>query len=217
MPLKIQSTKDIGVDSVKILVYGASGSGKTRLIGTSPNPLIISTEKGLLTLRDMDIPYLQANNFDELQEAFDIAKKSDYDTIALDSISEVTELLLAKYKDELASKDKRQAYLQMAETGLALIRNFRDMPEKNVIFTCKETKREDEELGTTNYEPGLPGRVLPDNISYMFDEVFCMRVERKGRYLQTASDTRRNCKDRSGNLDSKELPDLKSIFSKIRG
>ena len=159
MPMKIKSTSDIKVDAVKILVYGASGSGKTRLISTAPNPLIISTEKGLLTLRDMNIDYVEANNFDELQQAFDLAKKSKYSTIALDSISEVTELLLIKFKEE-AIKDKRQAYGKMAETGMSLIRNFRDLPGKNVIFTCKETQREDEELGITTYEPGMPGRVL---------------------------------------------------------
>ena len=49
--MKISTTKAVGNDALKILIYGESGSGKTTLAGTINEPtLIISAEAGLLCL-----------------------------------------------------------------------------------------------------------------------------------------------------------------------
>lgn len=52
MALKWTTTDRASISQgVKMLVYGASGSGKTGLCATLPAPLIISAEGGLLRLR----------------------------------------------------------------------------------------------------------------------------------------------------------------------
>ena len=50
--LKIQYTDDPQIFSgVKCVVYGPAGGGKTRLLATAPSPIILSAEKGLLSLK----------------------------------------------------------------------------------------------------------------------------------------------------------------------
>ncbi len=228
--MKIKYTdKHATLHGVKCAVYGESGVGKTRLLATAPKPFVISTEYGLLSLKKDHIPYAEIRTIDDVQEVYewivDSEEAKEFETIGFDGISEISELLLQTLKPTV--KDKRNAYGDMADQVGALIRNFRDIKGKNVVFTAKMRKVEDEDLGITYFTPLLPGKVLPQGLPYLVDEVFCMQVHEEGTYgeddyqrysfLQTYSTQRIVCKDRSGELDDIEEPDLTKIFNKIKG
>jgi len=228
MAVEIQTTSNIHVEGIKCVVYGDSGVGKTVLCSTAPSPLIISAEKGLLSLSRKSVDFVQAKTVDDVGEIYKFLTKSaeaaKYQTICIDSISELTEVLLVQFKRQLIDEsetgkiDNRQAYMKMAESVGTMIRRFRDLPNYDVVFIAKQKRIEDEEGGTSRYEPYLPGRVLPFNLPYLVDEVFCMRLGRKDeRYLQTYADRKYIGKDRSGMLGEEEQPDLTVIFDKIRG
>jgi hypothetical protein len=223
MAINIKSTKDVHVNGIKLVLYGASGAGKTIMASTAPNPFYISAEKGMLSLADKDIPYVEVKTLKSMDEAYQYCLKSDYETIVIDSLSEVTQACLDQFTKEMISQsqsgkiDKRQAYGKMAERIGNLIRNFRDMDGKNVIFIAKERKIEDEDAKTITYEAYLPGRVLPFDLPYLTDEVLCLQISRKGeRFVQTSGDFKRICKDRSGTLSNPEKPDFQIIFDKIK-
>lgn len=215
MAIKIKNTSDIIIDSVKCVVYGGAGTGKTRLCATAPNPIIISAESGLLSLADVDCDYIEINNLKDLDEAYRHVKSdNNYDTICLDSLSEIAEVLMVELKPQF--KDGRQAYMALADAMLPMLRRFRDLKGKNTIFTSKLIVKQDEESGRISEELLMPGRVLPTQIPYMIDELFCLQVDRKGvPFLQTAPDRTRFCKDRSGALEAHEAPDMTDIFNKI--
>lgn len=223
MSINLKSTSDFRNVGVKILVYGESGAGKTRLCATAPNPIILSAEAGLLSLKGSDIPYIEIKNLEDLYEAYtwllsDEAKA--YKTVCLDSISEISEVVLAYAKKE--NKDPRKAYGDMADQMNAMIRNFRDLPGKNVYFSAKMDKVKDENQGRIVYSPSAPGQKVGIGIPYFFDEVFALRVEsddegKPCRMLQTQTDGIYIAKDRSGLLDMWEEPDLGKIISKING
>ena len=65
--IKITSTKDFYLRGIKCLVYGESGVGKTVLCSTAPDPIIISAESGLLSLRKKDIPVIEINSLKTLR------------------------------------------------------------------------------------------------------------------------------------------------------
>jgi hypothetical protein len=191
---------------------------------TAPNPIFISAEKGLLSLASKDIPYIEVKTLQSMDEAYKYCLKSDYETIVIDSISEVTEEVLAEHKKALIAEsasgkiDARQAYGKVAESVGNLIRNFRDIDGKNIIMIAKEKRIDDEDTGTFSFEAYMPGKVLPFNLPYLVDEVFCLQISRKGeRYVQTRADRKRPCKDRSDQLDENERPDFTAIFNKIKG
>ena len=112
--MKIQHTGALGARSVKLLVYGQAGAGKTSLIKTVPSPIVLSAEAGLLSIADANVPFIEVNSMDTLREAYMWLRDSDegspdtYKTVCLDSISEVAEVVLAHELKH--NKDGRAAY-----------------------------------------------------------------------------------------------------------
>jgi phage nucleotide-binding protein len=208
---------------LNILVYGAAGSGKTSLIKTLPNPIILSAESGLLSIADSDIPYIEIDSIDMLKEAYSWLADSDeakgFESVALDSISEIGEVCLGAEKK--VAKDPRQAYGAMGEIMGDIIRAFRDIPDRHVYFSAKVEKSTDES-GRVLYAPSMPGAKVGQSLPYFFDEVLALRVEKDAegviqRALMCDSDGLWQAKDRSGKLDPWEAPDLGAIIAKIRG
>lgn len=222
MAINLRSTRGVASDGVKVLVYAGPGAGKTTLIGTLPDPIIISAEAGLLSLADLDIPYIEVTNMDSLKEAYQfVASKeaNEFKSVAIDSISEIAEVVLSAEKK--IAKDVRQAYGQLQEQVTDLIRAFRDLSGKNVYMSAKMEKQQDES-GRILYGPSMPGTKLGQQLPYYFDEVFCLRVEKDEegktiRMLQTEADPSYGAKDRSGKLSPWEEADLSFIINKISG
>lgn len=222
--MQIQYTSKItAADGIKCVPFGPSGIGKTVLIATAPRPFIFSAEKGLLSLRKFNIPYASVTTFKELDEAFTWAMKSNetrnYDTLALDSLSEIAEVVLA---DELTrNKDPRKAYGNMQQTMYGLIRNFRDYKGKNVIFIAKQMIIEEGQLPVIKRKsPIMPSAALQNQLPYFFDLVLHMysgtnpATGNVWRAVHTQSSPEWDAKDRSGNLDPIEPADLGYIFKK---
>lgn len=222
MPMKLKSTKDVAASKITVLVYGASGAGKTTLIKTLGNGvIIISAEAGLLSLKGTDIPVIEVHTYSDLIEAFNyvLENRGSYKTVVLDSISEIAEVVLQAEKDK--AKDARLAYGNLSDLMSNMIRMFRDLPDLNVYFTAKLEKSQDE-TGRMMFFPSAPGSKVPQYLPYFFDEVFALRVEKDSegkviRMLQTGTDGVYTAKDRSGVLDMYEQPDLGAIFAKIAG
>ena len=224
MAFKIENTANLmNNQGIKCLVYGESGSGKTRLLSTAPRPIIFSAESGLLSLKKYQVAYHVINTYKDLEEAFLWATKSaemkQFDTLALDSASEIAEVVLADLKTK--NKDPRKAYGEVADTITEMFRAYRDLPQKNVVFLAKQERIIDTGTGMIYYGPMFPGKALPLQIPYFFDEMFQLCVfedatsKQKQRALRTDKDFQNQAKDRSGCLDPWEPADLTHIFSKI--
>lgn len=222
MAIKLTSTKKT-TGHVKVLVFGDAGMGKTVLCSTAPKPLIISAEAGLLSIADHDIPVIEVKTVKDVMDAYKWVTESDeaqqFETICLDSVTEIAEVLLAQYKKE--EKDPRKAYGRINDDVSHLIRSFRDLKGKNVYFSCKMTRKEDENSGIVVYKPAMPGNTLTNNLPYFFDEVLALRIGKldngkEFRYLQTQPELQWTAKDRSGCLGKMEKPDLNHVFNKIQ-
>lgn len=214
---------------IKMLVYGRSGIGKTRLMATLPkihvadggHGIVISAEAGMLSVRDTPIPVIEIKNLDDLNRSLDYLMGpagNHFWSIGMDSISEIAEKILANAK--AGTKDGRQAYGALAEQMWATIRAFRDLKGKNVVMTAKAEYIKDEN-GVTKWGPMMPGKTLTQGLPYFFDEVFCLAAFRgvgsEHISLQTRADMTYEAKDRSGKLDFFEYPDLMNVFNKIYG
>jgi energy-coupling factor transporter ATP-binding protein EcfA2 len=222
MAINLKRTSGSSVNGVKMLCYGQSGSGKTTLIRTLPNPIVLSAEGGLLSIQDADLPYIEIASMDDLREAWTWLNTDEgmaYQSVALDSISEIAEVCLNAEKK--ATKDPRQAYGAMQEQMADIIRAFRDLPGRHVLMTAKLEKSQDE-MARILYAPSMPGNKTGQSLPYFFDEVLALRVERDAdgntqRALMCDGDGSWLAKDRSGKLDTWEAPDLGAIIEKIGG
>ena len=207
----------------KILVYGMAGAGKTFLARTAPGKvLVISAEAGLLSIRDaQNVEAIEVKSAAEVVEVYEALRsgKLQYDTVCLDSISEISELLLQAEKAK--HKDARKAYGEVQEAVTNVMRAFRDL-QMHVMFICKEDKVNND--GTFEQAPKMVGTKLGQSITYFFDEVLALRViedtdaegnQVQARWLQTRIGQGYVAKDRSGKLEAFEEPNLTKLIEKL--
>jgi hypothetical protein len=223
MAIQLKRTKEATAQAVKLLVYGQAGAGKTSLIPTLPKPVILSAEGGLLSIADTNLPFIEITSMDDLREAYkwltSSAEAAEFESVALDSISEIAEVVLNAEKK--INKDPRAAYGAMQEQMADIIRGFRDLPGKHVYMSAKLEKTQDE-MGRVLYAPSMPGNKTGQSLPYFFDEVLALRVEKDAegmtrRALMTDGDGLWLAKDRSGKLEVWEDADLGEIIKKIGG
>ena len=220
MAINLLNTSTVVAKNLNVLVYGQAGAGKTSLIPTLPTPVVISSEGGLLSIAGSAIPYVEVSSMDELRDAYQWLLSSDeskqFESVAIDSISEVAEVCLGTEKK--SNKDPRAAYGEMQTTMAEIIRSFRDL-DKHVLMTAKLEKTQDE-MGRMLYSPSMPGNKTGQSLPYYFDIVAALRVEKDAegvtqRAMMLESDGVWQAKDRSGKLDQWEGPDLGEIIKKI--
>jgi len=207
----------------KFVIYGGTSAGKTSLIRTIPGKvLILSAEAGLLSLAGLQADVVEIDGVQALRDAHKAlaAGGHGYDWVALDSLSEIAEVVLADEKAK--TKDPRQAYGSLIDTMLGVCRAFRDLP-MNVYMTAKEERFKDEATGRLMCALSMPGSKLGGQIPYLFDEVLRLVVVKNRetgaveRWLQTQPEPTSDAKDRSGKLDQYEPPDLAHVVAKIEG
>lgn len=223
MAINIKTTGSLSANGVKLLVYGQAGAGKTSLIKTLPSPIVLSAEGGLLSIQDADLPYIEIESKDSMNEVYEWLKESheakSFGSVAIDSLSEVAEVIL-NYEKKI-NKDPRAAYGAMMDQTAEIIRKFRDLPGRHVYMSAKLEKTQDE-MGRIMYSTSMPGNKFGPQLPYFFDEVLALRVEKDGdgntqRAIMCEGDGLWLAKDRSGKLDTWEAPDLGAIISKMQG
>lgn len=172
-------------------------------------------------MQDCDIPYIEIHTLDELGEALNFLSQSkeglQFKTVALDSISEIAEVVLSASKVGL--KDGRAAYGEMNDVMTKVIRSFRDLPNRHVYFSAKLDKTLTD-TGTMLYAPSMPGKTISQQLPYFFDEVLALRIVTDKdnvvqRVLQCQSDPLWLAKDRSGRLEMWEPANIGAVIEKI--
>lgn len=240
MTLNFQTVEHLTrTNGIKVVVYGQAKVGKTCLIGTCPNPIIFSAERGLLSLRNnpatRNIVAAEIHSIKDFTDARDWCLKSaeakKFDTYCLDSISEIAEICLIEEKEKTAistPKGKKpngfEPYMALGDQVMGVLREFRDFPGKHVMFIAKQEFDKDGDTGISMFRPSMPGRQLTNQLPFMFDEILqLVRFTQKNEQgmdipynaLRTSADSQNVAGDRSGSLDLWEPANISHIINKI--
>lgn len=224
--MRITTLEDaVNNNGCKVFVYGLAGVGKTPLILTMKgHGLVVNAEAGLLSIAGrpaagtFDVAMI--NSIQDMQDVHRLLKgKHGYSWVFIDSISEIAEVLISEEKAK--TKDPRQAYGALIDRMSALLRAFRDLP-MDVVCVGKAARVREEDTGRSTVEILIPGSKIGAAIPYLFDEVLYQftNVDKEtgitSTWMQTKSDARVICRDRSGKLDDFEAPDLGELLTKIK-
>jgi hypothetical protein len=219
----LRPARDFAVMSgCKCLLYGPPGSGKTPLLNTAPRPILLAIEPGLLSMKNSELPTWTAPTSKRIQEFFDWFLSSNearnFDTLCIDSVSEMAQIYLDEAKYVKKYGDGRKQYGYMYEETMKHLVNVYFMQQKHVVAICKQGKEE----GTAKFFPSMPGNALNRDLPHKYD--FILHFDLKniqtanppGQYkaIQTQESMDVSARNRTGNLDFYELPDLARLFQR---
>lgn len=165
---------------LKVLVAGGAGYGKTTFGATACNPLFICGEKWLLTLAGSATPdYIDVPTLDKLRETVSWLRKEkpDYDTLVVDSISEIAEWIRRSMTNGGETVLSQREWGILSDKIMSILHQLVDL-DYNIIFLA-HTQEKDDEAGNTFYDIAIPGgaRQLTPRI---FDIIAYIWVDKEG-------------------------------------
>jgi len=240
--VKVTTVKDATEhNGLKCLIYGPSSVGKTASVASLAKagfkPLLISAENGLYTLSVIDggknIPVIDLTKdddgkkiplskrvikLDQVHAWLDKEKPKEYDTIVIDSLTEVNQALMSYLGEKHpVEKDALKKYRDNNDIMRKLVKDFRDL-HYNVVFIA-QSEVEKDDVGRRFTQPSIIGKLAQD-LPYFFDFVFCMKIvsddkgtEKRIFQCDLSSDTM--AKNRGGLLNKFENANLGEIFTKL--
>lgn len=205
---------------VKSIVYGAAGTGKTPVVNTAPRPVLLAIEPGLLSMRGSNVPTYEAYTPAKIEEFFswffNSNEAKNFDTLAVDSASQMAEDILA---DEQKKKtDGRKLYGNMSDRVMVYLNKLYHLPQKHIYIICKQDMFDDN--GVMTRRPKFAGQDLHTKVPHLFDLVMHIdkhNVPNTGDVMafRCKAGYNANARDRSGRLDEFEPLNLQHIFNKI--
>lgn len=240
--LNIITTDDISREGTKcILTYGNAGIGKTMMIATAEDPIMIDIEGGSESLsksnmekvwdKSRPIPCIQIRNISDWREVFRAIKSKSaefkpYRTLCIDSLSEITGLIYNHYvMEEGPSKIEQRkinGYQHLKIAMGEIVRVLRNSEDHDIYATATiQVLSKDESAGMPySHTLAMYSKNLAGDIMHQFDEIYAMLIQKEEkkdrRLLLTRNDGVYNAKSRCGLLDQYELPNLKKLFDKLR-
>jgi phage nucleotide-binding protein len=174
-------------NKINMLIYGEPGVGKTRIIGSCDmcpemrKVLILDIDGGALTVKEPfpNVDVLRITSYKELQGVYNDLRAGghSYQTIGIDTITEVQKYNMTDVMSELVKRDAqrneyvpdRREWAISSEMVRRMIHAFKDLPY-NTIFTAHVKDDEDQTTGVSTKRPDLPGK-LARQIPGWFDLV----------------------------------------------
>lgn len=227
-----------------VLVYGDSGTGKTRFAASAPKILMIDVnDKGHDSVRrDFDPDYIQVEYWREVIDIYWFLQEGDheYESVAIDTVSNLQNICMDFVLGDEASRDasrdpdmpSRQAWGKVGKLMRTQITNYRNLP-LNVIFIAqlraKQVGDEDEEGGEIVYGPEVSPSIektlkaAVGTIGYLTKREVVIRNKKTKsarkeirRRLLLGDSERYVSKDRNGVFpDHIDAPDLADMLDQI--
>lgn len=218
----VWSPETAGEKGYKVLLYGASGSGKTYMAGTFPDPVFLDIEGGMRTLltsgrkilRYPEDPRQDVTDLSQVRDFYRRVKalkpeEAPFKTIVVDSLNELQVLilknLLGKYQATRQYDDQPTMadYGKLARDMQTFVRLFIQLPY-HIVFTAISTQRE---YPDDMVYPMFIGKKTGPDIQRMMDIIgYCHVRQQKGQPVEHVVGFEESptyeAKDRTGSLGS---------------
>jgi len=160
---------------VKMLIYGESGTGKTRLASTFPKVLFLDIDKGMSSVTE-HVDAVDIDNFHQLEDAYAFLKAGDhdYETVVIDTLNEMQRIAMRatvadfpqirRSYDDLPSMSD---YGKMLHEFLELTRDFVHLPMRVVLLAQVNSRQFD----TDTLQPQLVGKNSAREVARKMDVI----------------------------------------------
>lgn len=216
----LRPAKDFAVQyGMKAIIYGPPGSGKTPVVNTSPRPVLLACEPGLLSMRNSNVPtycgYTAREIDDFFSWVFNSTESKNFDTIAIDSITQMAEHYLIQA--EKTNKHGLAAYGEMSNRTMAQLDGLYFTKYKHTYLICKEAATEANRIMVR--KPYFPGRELPIKVPHRYDAILRLathNVPGRGtiKAFRCVGSIDEDARDRTGSLAEFEPPDFGLLVQK---
>lgn len=179
---ELKSLEDI---QLRILIYGESGTGKTRAAATFPDPYFFDFDGGMLSVRKalidgtIDGKTYGREDWRTFRKDWDgVIKEPKHKTYVFDSLTTIAEAIghhLQKVKGNVSETLTLQQYGLIYNRLSQLMYEVIALPT-NVIVLAHVQESADEATGVVKELPLVSGKKFPDRLPIWFDEVFKQEV-----------------------------------------
>ena len=178
---EIKTLKSVTDIKLRVLIYGESGTGKTRSAATFPDPFFFDFDGGMLSVRKalidgtIDGKTYSHEDWREFRKDWDaVCKEPKHRTYVIDSFTTMAEAI--SYHIQKTKGNVNEA-LTLPQYGLIYNRLSQLMYEAvdiptNIVILAHVQESIDEATGTVKELPLVSGKKFPDRLPIWFDEVF---------------------------------------------
>lgn len=171
--------------TIKMLIYGQSGIGKTRLAASAADVkelcpvLFVDAEAGTMSIRERkDLQVFRMSDYAALQKFVGFMRngvEKEYKTVVVDSLTDIGRTVIRQCVLDARRANSNhdpeipgmQDWGRYTERMKIIIRSLRDSPV-NVVLTSLARDDKDELSGKISYKPALQGAAAAmDAVAYM--------------------------------------------------
>lgn len=164
---KFDSTK------FKMLIYGESGTGKTRFASTFPKVIFADIDKGMSSV-DRKVDAVDIETFEQLQDLYEFLRESEhsYETVVIDTLNEMQRIAMHATVEDFPSIRRayddlpsQSDYGKMLHDMTELTIKFAHLPMR-VVFLAQVISRQ---FDTDVLQPQLIGKNTARDICRKMD------------------------------------------------
>jgi hypothetical protein len=218
------------VEHPRILVYGEPGTGKTVLLGSAPNSLMLEADQGdaSAAIQGSTAQKWPLRDWDDAAHALEWLQHGgtkEFEFLTFDTITMFQDSGLANIMEDLvALKPNRKLWLpdkgEYGQNMNRLIRFIKDLIRLPIpIIASAHIQQDQDHEGETRYMPYVQGKNMPDKVCSFFDVVAHMQMRVKdGKEiprLSTLKEGKYYTKDRYGSILALADPTVPKIMTRI--
>lgn len=218
------------IDHPRILVYGEPGTGKTVLLGSAPNSLMLEADGGdaSAAIRGSTAQKWPLKDWDDAYAALTWLQNGghkQFDFLTWDTVTMFQDSGLANIMEDLvALKPNRKLWLpdkgEYGQNMNRLLRFVRELVQLPIpIIASAHIQQDTDHEGETRFMPYVQGKNMPDKVCAYFDIVGHMQMRVKDNEeiprLSTLKEGKYYTKDRYGAVKALADPTVPKIMARI--